>query len=220
MKASVPAVPKDPPSDSDPVNILFMARRSELLRCAFRILRNTEDAKDALQDTFLKLLQVIPDGGWRQFGFDESAPFDPIDDSRPSHKLRAWLFHTIKNRAWDMVKSRRLRRRRSREISPHLESTMEPSENRLERMVHEEDLKRQKRCLEQLPPEKEQILLMKSEGNSRAEMAAALDYTTESMNVRAQRALKSLRKLMSRDESAASPDPAVPQGDGQRRPKP
>jgi RNA polymerase sigma-70 factor (ECF subfamily) len=99
-----PLTPPEPPDHATERALIERARQGDreafaalvrthiehAMRLALRVLRDTEDAEDAVQDAFLLALRGIE-------RFDASRPFGP------------WMSRIVVNRAIDIAKARRIR---------------------------------------------------------------------------------------------------------------
>ena len=123
-----------------------------LLRYATRIVNNPFAAQDVVQNVFVKLFQAWKEG------------------TRPSSRLRGWLFAVTHNEAVDHV------RRESRERALH-EKAAETQQDRCEDGVHcaQTDAARREAVLQSLrrldPPEQQVVLLRLEQGLSYSEIA-------------------------------------------------
>ncbi len=151
------------------VEALFEEHQPALLRYLTRYTGDSEEAADAAQETYLRLVERPP---------------------RRSENLRAWLFTVATN----VVRDERRRQRREDRLhatvgslhsaagAPQPDAVYERVERR--RLVH--------RMLEKLSEKERTILLMWEEGFSHPEIAEALGYEWRSVGPTIARALRKL----------------------------
>ncbi|MBI4538074.1 MAG: RNA polymerase sigma factor [Gemmatimonadetes bacterium] len=154
------------------------------LRLAVGMLGNAEDARDALQEAFVKAYEALP-------RFDLSRPFGP------------WFFQILRNQCRDMLRSRRPRfeldilDQRPSEVQalPDVPD-MDPERSRQRRAASE--LLWQ--ALERVGDEHREVLVLKElEGLRYAEIAVILDIpegTVASRLYHARRALREALEMM------------------------
>jgi RNA polymerase sigma-70 factor (ECF subfamily) len=141
---------------------------------------NRHDAEDLTTQTFLKMLEKIGSFKWR------SAPFS------------AWLFRIAHNLAMDHFRARR--RWQPEEEVPELPGEEEPSAElaAMQTIGRESMLK----LIDRLSPEQQQVLTLKFVFNlPNAEVAAILDKTEGAIKSLQHRALVSLQKQITQQET-------------------
>ncbi len=145
------------------------------LRLALGMMGNTEDARDALQEAFVKAWHALPK-------FDLKRPFGP------------WFFQILRNQCRDMLRSRQARFRvetLDERMDAHAAGEDVDPEARRRRKAAREVLWQ---GLERIGPEHREILVLKElEGFRYAEIASILsipDGTVASRLYHARRALK------------------------------
>ena len=151
------------------LNSLYLEHREALLRYVTRLTGDRDEAADAVQEAFLRLV---------------SQP--PAHDGN----LRAWLFTVATNVVRDGWKRRQSTLRLvhtperapmgSQPVDPHTQ--LEEEERRL--LVC--------RVLDKLSLKERTLLLMREEGFSHKEIAEAIDTTTKSVGTMIARALRKL----------------------------
>jgi len=156
------------------VEHVFRAHHRALFRYLARECGDPHLAKDAVQETFLRLQTRPP---------------------RNSGSVRAWLFTTGLNVIRD---ARRTAAARTRilEGAPGRVPTPHPEETPEERLERLEDGALLRRALEGLRPRERTALLMREEGFKHREIAQALDTTTASIGTLLARALDKMAAAM------------------------
>ncbi|MCC5942420.1 MAG: RNA polymerase sigma-70 factor [Balneolaceae bacterium] len=157
---------------------LFMDNYASLCEYSARITGSKEAAEGVVQDVFASL--------W------ESRM--KLDDKT---KIKAFLFHSVKNRSLDIVQYEQIRRKHKQEIIHLYKEYKEGGgdstrESRLMIRVHEE--------VERLPEKcKEAWLLHRKEGLTHPEIAQILEITVKAVEARMAKALKILRENLSNE---------------------
>jgi RNA polymerase sigma-70 factor, ECF subfamily len=159
---------------------------SRLLAVTRRILNNDEEARDALQDTFLSAFRAIQtfDGGSR---------------------LSTWLHRIAVNAALMKVRTRRRKPERSieellpafREDGHHAEGfvSWDPPVDVALEIAHNRALVRE--CIAELPEQYRMVLLMRDiEDIDTADIATMLGITPNAVKIRLHRARQALRTLL------------------------
>lgn len=158
---------------------------TSLLRYATRIVNNPFLAQDVVQRVFIKLSRVWPEG------------------SRPSPRLRSWLYAVTHNEAVDQV------RRESREKILH-EQAAEAQRAACEDGVHcaETAAARREQVLENLrrldPAEQQVLLLRLEEGLSYAEIAEVTGRSEGNVGCLLHHAVRKLSKLVRQKQMSNS----------------
>jgi RNA polymerase sigma-70 factor (ECF subfamily) len=162
---------------------LVEAHSAELFAYVWRMLHDTADAEDCLQETFLR--------AYRSFA-----------RLRPDTQHRAWLYKIATNTARTHLKQRGRIATRTLDLDPDLQSDKSsPADQVDQRQL----IKTVARAVEALPDQQRAALIMrKYQELSYAEIAAALDCTEESARANVYQALKKLRAQLGVNESAAS----------------
>ncbi len=130
------------------LDILFDRYRDTTYRVAYRLLNNTSDALDAVQDGFIKALTHLS-------GFEGRSSF------------KTWLMRIVSNAALDLGRKRRRHERFSSGGSidagfePNIRSSTPSSESRLE---HQELLELLKNALAELPETQRQTFVLHFDG--------------------------------------------------------
>jgi RNA polymerase sigma-70 factor (ECF subfamily) len=157
---------------------LFEESAGELMGTLYFMLGNREDARDALQETYLKC--------WRK------------RDALPAVRdLRAWVFNIALDTARDLRRS--AWRRRARPL-PEDENVLTAAMTRTETRAPDdgETIVRVRREIERLPEtEREVFLLRENGGLSYAEIAGACGAPLGTVKTRMRSALARLRRAMS-----------------------
>lgn len=157
-----------------------------LLRTARRFLRSEEDARDALQDSFVSVFQSIG-------GFEEHA------------QLSTWLHRIVVNRA--LMKLRSQRRHPEEDIEQYLPRFLEDghqsepsapwSEGADSKMERNETRALVRESIDRLPETYRVVLLLRDlEELSTEETAEALGVTPNAVKIRLHRARQALRGIL------------------------
>jgi RNA polymerase sigma-70 factor (ECF subfamily) len=159
---------------------------SRLLAVTRRILNNDEEARDALQDTFLSAFRAIQ-------SFDGNS------------RLSTWLHRIAVNAALMKVRSRKRKPERSiedllpayREDGHHAEGfvSWDPPVDVAMEIAHNRTLVRE--CIAELPEQYRMVLMMRDiEDIDTADVAAMLGITPNAVKIRLHRARQALRTLL------------------------
>ncbi len=152
----------------------FDAHHAGLYRYLVCLVGDPDLAADAAQEAFLRLSQRPP---------------------RTTENLRAWLYTVATNYAYDTLKVAR-RRTAILQEAPEQAPLAAPA------VTPDVSLERQERCqavrnaLDGLREKERRTLLMRAEGFSYREIAAALDISSNSVGVVAARALRKLAGVL------------------------
>jgi len=164
-----------PPADSraDDLQSAFERFQPELLGSLVCLLGNIEDARDALQESFLKC--------WRHRG--QLARIDNV---------KAWIFRIVLNTGRDI---RGAAWRRKRQSLPEEESmVVSDNESPLERLVVLDEAERIRIAVRALRPEEQEVFLLKQNAElTYEEIAAATAIPIGTVKTRMRMALAKLR---------------------------
>jgi RNA polymerase sigma-70 factor (ECF subfamily) len=154
----------------------FARHQAELLGTLFYLVGNLEDARDALQEAFIK--------GWRH-----QAEVGGIDN------LKAWIFRVALNAGRDI---RETAWRRKRQALPEDEATLASRHHGPAEIVeHDERLSRLRDALKQLRPEEQEVFLLRQNGElTYEEIAETLEVPTGTVKTRMRLALARLREVL------------------------
>jgi RNA polymerase sigma-70 factor (ECF subfamily) len=166
--------------------LLVTTYGGRLLAVARRILRNEEDARDALQEAFLQAFRALP-------RFEGSS------------RISTWLHRIVVNAALMKIRSKKARPEDS--IEPLLPTFQEDGHATVEFRAWdggaEELLQRTETrrlvhaCIDRLPATYRTILILRDiEEMDTAEVAAKLGITPNAVKIRLHRARQALRQLM------------------------
>lgn len=145
---------------------------AELLGYIWRMLRDTPDAEDCLQETFLRAYRAYP-----------RLP----DDA--NH--RAWLYKIATNTARTHIKRRTRDQSRAADLDPDLQSG---HSSPLDRFAQHEQLALIARAVEALPYQQRAALIMKKyQELSYEAIASALDCSEDAARANVYQAIKKLR---------------------------
>jgi RNA polymerase sigma-70 factor, ECF subfamily len=158
----------------------------ELLAIARRLLRNDDDAREAVQDAFVSAFRSC-----RRF--------------EGSSRISTWLHRIVVNAC--LMRLRTQRRRVEVPIEDwlpqflpdgHHETSFVDWSNAAHAMIEQEETcALVRRCIDQLPDSHRTVLLMHDiEGISVDEIAAALDISSNAVHIRLHRARQALRTLL------------------------
>lgn len=157
------------------VEDVFRAHHRALFRFLARECGDPHLAKDAVQETFVRL-QLRP--------------------PREEEAVRAWLFKTGLNVIRDIHRTR-VTRARLLETSAGMVPRPRADEAPDARVERLEDAARLRAALDALRPRERTALLMREEGFKHREIAAALDTTTASIGTLLARALNKMAEHLS-----------------------
>jgi RNA polymerase sigma factor (sigma-70 family) len=157
----------------------FARHQAELLGTLFYLVGNLEDARDALQEAFIKC--------WRH-----QAEVGGIDN------LKAWIFRVALNAGRDI---RETAWRRKRQALPEDESALASRHHGpVEIVEHDERLSRLRDAMRQLRPEEQEVFLLRQNGElTYEEIAETLDVPTGTVKTRMRLALSRLREVLVED---------------------
>jgi RNA polymerase sigma-70 factor (ECF subfamily) len=177
--------------DGEALTEAFLALRDRLLGTAYFVLGHREDAREVVQDAFLKC--------WRKRG-----------DIRPSGNLTAWIFTVVLNAAKDRRRRRKLRRaERLPGKETMLPRTREPGPPAV--AARSELLVRMRAAILDLPDREREVFLLRQNGEmTYAAIADALGAPVGTMKTRMRSALGRLRAALEpspRPESARRMEP-------------
>lgn len=180
MTPDVDLVARVAEGDRDAFGLLYDRHASVLLGICLRILRESRDAEDVLQEVFIQV--------WR-----DARRFDARRAS-----VRTWLFTLARSRALDRWRSRKAADRRTLEGDDVSER---PSSENLEEVSLVRRLVRQQ--LARLSPAEQKVLTLAYwEGLTQEEIARALDEPLGTIKSRARAGLRKLQSFLSSSEIA------------------
>ena len=160
-----------------------------LTRYAVSILGDVERARDAVQDTFIKLHRQDPEA--------------------VEVKVKSWLFTVCRNRCYDILKKeKRMIAVDDEQIAALPEERDDPAralrraEDRLKVAEHLRELVEQ---IELLPPRQREVMRLKFQGDlSYKEIGEALGITTSNVGFTIHSAVKRLRAVMAPEPIAGA----------------
>ena len=169
----------DPAASADPALLLeqtFRRFQDELLGTLYCLSRNREDARDALQEAFVKC--------WNH-----------RDQVPGVVNLKAWVFQIALNTARDLRSS--AWKRRSRALGEREGMIATTDRSPVEESSRREQLRLLRTALQELRSEEQEIFLMRQNGDmTYEEIAAALDLPVGTVKTRMRMALANLRKVL------------------------
>jgi RNA polymerase sigma factor (sigma-70 family) len=154
----------------------FAQHQGELLGTLYYLVGNLEDARDALQEAFIKC--------WRH-----------QNEVGEVENLKAWIFRVALNAGRDI---RETAWRRKRQGLPEDESMLTSRHEGPEQIVeYDERLTRLREALKQLRPEEQEVFLLRQNGElTYEEIAEMLDVPTGTIKTRMRLALARLREVL------------------------
>ena len=159
----------------DLLETLFHDARGELLGTLYYLIGNMEDAKDALQETFLKC--------WRKH--------DQLDSIE---NLKAWVFRIALNTGRDIRKTAWKRRRQSLAEDAIMFSTSESPEADL---VRNEQIDQLSQAIIRLRPNEQEVFLLRQNGGLTYEqIAEATGLPLGTVKTRMRAAISRLRETV------------------------
>ena len=159
----------------------FSRYQDELLGTLYYLVGNIEDARDALQEAFIKC--------WRnRRGVSEVV------------NLKAWIFRITLNAGRDLRSSAWRRRRRS---LPEDETMLTSHDSQPEaELLRRERLARVRRALLELRPEEQEVFLLRQNGQmTYDEIARSIDIPLGTVKTRMRLALAKLREALGPESS-------------------
>src|SRR4051794_12652240 len=154
----------------------FAKHQSEILGTLYYLVGNLEDAREALQEAFIKC--------WRH-----QAEVGQVEN------LKAWIFRVALNAGRDI---RETAWRRKRQALPEDEAALvsrgaEPSEI----VEHDERLRRLREAMKELRPEEQEVFLLRQNGElTYDEIGEMLNVPTGTVKTRMRLALARLREVL------------------------
>jgi RNA polymerase sigma-70 factor (ECF subfamily) len=174
--SGIESLPADPISPARSGLERFAREDADALYTVFRrCLGDAELARDALQDTLLD--------AWKH-----RARYDP---ARP---FRAWLFCIGRNRLRNLLRRRRLERRRMRLLSEEIESSGPRPGSRLLELERRQSIERA--ILGLSPEQRVAVILRYQEGFSCGEIGAVLGATANAVSIQLHRARRELKRAL------------------------
>jgi RNA polymerase sigma-70 factor (ECF subfamily) len=157
------------PSDFDK---LVENHSAEIFAYLWRLLQDTADAEDCLQETYFRA-------------------FRSINHLRSNSNYRAWLYKIATNIAYTHLK----RRQRTQSLQVHLDPGIIASDySSTVEMEHSNLMIAVRQAVEQLPQKQQAALMMrKYQGLNYIEIANALDCSPQAARANVYQALKKLR---------------------------
>ncbi len=162
--------------DYSPASEIYDRYSGRIYNFAFRFLKNSEAAEDAVQEVFVKMMKYA-----NQFNGDA--------------KLSTWLFSITANWCRDYLRKADNKTKESDDVLVTLPAPAELSPDRnLEQRENEQMVRR---ALEQLTPEqREAILLSRYQGLSYAEIAQIAGCSEGAVKTRVFRAMETLKRAL------------------------
>jgi RNA polymerase sigma factor (sigma-70 family) len=153
---------------------VFADHYSDIYRFTYRILGTPEDASDATQETFTKLLAFLNTGG-------------KVLSPRP------WLYQVAANRCNSVLRRMAVHRRALSAVAPREEPQHPGAESEL---IAEQERARLRAALQQLAARDRLLLLLYQDDMSYAEMAAVINVRKTSVGALLSRAMARLERAM------------------------
>lgn len=171
-----PATPKAGPASPPALEAAFQAYQAELLGSLFYLVGNLEDARDALQEAFVKC--------WKHR--------DEVPDVQ---NLKAWIFRIALNTGRDL---RETAWRRKRQSLPEEDAVVQT--NQLapdEEVERDERVQRLRVALTSLRAEEQEVFLLRQNGElTYEEIAETLQVPTGTVKTRMRLALQRLKEVL------------------------
>ena len=150
-------------------DMLVDTHTQEIFIYLWRMMRDPQDAEDALQETFLRAFKGFP-------------------RLRENSNLRAWLYKIATNVAYTQLKKRNHQNSRITDITEY--TFLATSDNLEQRDL----LKAVRQAVDQLPYKQQAALMLRNyHGLSYAEIGAILECSPESARANVYQAIKKLR---------------------------
>jgi RNA polymerase sigma factor (sigma-70 family) len=160
----------------DSLEDAFSRWQDELLGTLYYLVGNREDARDALQETFVKC--------WRK-----------RQDLGEVENLKAWIFCVALNTGRDLRSSAWRRRRQPLAEGGTMLSAAQPSAD--SELVHAEELSRVSTAVMKLRPEEQEVFLLRQNGELTYEaIAEAIGIPLGTVKTRMRLAIEKLRLAM------------------------
>lgn len=154
----------------------FSRYQNELLGMLYYLVGNAEDARDALQETFVKC--------WRHHR-----------DLAEVENLRAWIFRIALNAGRDLRAS--AWRRRRRPLDKGEATLVQDAPGPQTNAVRREQLALVRRALKQLRPEEQEVFLLRQDGQmTYSQIAQAIQIPLGTVKTRMRLALTKLREAL------------------------
>ena len=174
--ASAEPAPMPSVRDARVLEDAFAQWQGELLGTLFYLVGNLEDARDALQDAFIKC--------WRNH--------EKLDDVK---NLKAWIFRIALNSGRDVRETAWRRRRQGLSEDETMLTSHEPPPDEL--LEQDERLTRLRTALAELRPEEQEVFLMRQNGElTYEEIAETLGIPAGTVKTRMRLALTKLREVL------------------------
>lgn len=171
-----------PPEDARArrLEAFFDSCPQEILGTLYYVVGNLEDARDALQETFLKCWH-------RRHQLDEI------------QNLKAWVFRIALNTGRDVRKTAWNRRRKSLHDTPSCEdlSMASAADSPTAGLMKSEELRRLRQAVAQLPPEQQEVFLLRQNGGlTYPQIAEATGLPLGTVKTRMRAAIRQLRECV------------------------
>ncbi|NUQ65963.1 MAG: RNA polymerase sigma factor [Pirellulales bacterium] len=174
------------PDDRQHVELLegaFARYQPELLGMLFYVVGNREDARDALQEAFVKC--------WRR-----------RDRLAQVENLRAWIFRIALNTGRDLRAT--AWRRRSRPLSDEASTLASGDRQPGAEVEQQEQLRRIRQALAELRHEEQEVFLLRQNGQmTYEEIARSINIPVGTVKTRMRLALNKLRQVLQPDGEVA-----------------
>ena len=156
----------------------ILPMKDRLYRFALHFLQNVQEAEDAVQDVMASVWARRAE--WPQW-----------------NNIPAYCMTATRNNCLD-----RLRRRRALTVEPEKAARIgSPEKDPYEQVTHKEIIQRIRRCMDELPPNQQQVIrLREMEGFSYNEIAEVLDMTLDQVKINLFRGRNAIRKTIAKEE--------------------
>lgn len=171
---------------ADPLAEAFARHQPELLGTLYYLVGNIDDARDALQDAFVKC--------WRH-----------RDELPQIENLRAWIFRIALNTGRDLRGAAWRRRRVPLEQDGAMLVSHEPRTGT--ELEQADQIERLRRAVADLRPEEQEVFLMRQNGDlTYDEIARAVGIPLNTVKTRMRLALSKLRVVLNVECGVRSPE--------------
>ncbi len=162
-------------SKATDITVLVSEHESELLRYASRLLRGREEARDAVQEAFIRLVRKLRES-------------NPGTIENP----RAWLYRTTRNYCFDYLRSKRVKCEIALEEDPAKFAGTADEPDRETAKTEETAMLR--KIINQLEPRDREIIALKLEHRkSYKEIAEIMDLSVSNVGFILHNAMKKIR---------------------------
>jgi RNA polymerase sigma-70 factor (ECF subfamily) len=165
-----------PDAEAGAIQVAFARHQDELLGTLFYLVGNLEDARDALQETFIKCWRHRREIGQIQ-------------------NLRAWIFRVALNTGRDVRQT--AWRRKRRQLAGEEDMIDATVDSPAAIVARSEQIDRLREAIRELRPEEQEVFLLRQNGDLTYEqIAEVIGIPTGTVKTRMRLALSKLRKAL------------------------